>query len=192
MKAGTILREFEARDGRKVTLRTPTWGDLDDMLKFINSLVEEEAMILMDVKQTREQEVDWLARALSNMEKDRHVRVVAEVDGRMVGQCEVTLGSGRKSHVGTLGISVKWGYREVGIGQGLMREAERHAARLGLEKIKLEVFATNDRPSTSTRRWGTGSSDASRGRSSTKESTLTPSTWSRMFAHPSFIPPTSQ
>jgi ribosomal protein S18 acetylase RimI-like enzyme len=145
MKAGTILQEFEARDCRKVVLRTPTWGDLDDMLEFINSLVEEEAMILMEVKQTRDQEIDWLARALSNMEKGRHVRVVAEVDGRMVGQCEVALGSGRKSHVGALGISVKRGYRDVGIGQELMREAERHASRLGLEKIKLEVFATNDR-----------------------------------------------
>lgn len=145
MKAGTILREFEARDGRRVVLRTPTWEDLDDMLEFINSLVEEEAMILMEDKQTREQEVDWLARALSNMEKDRQVRVVAEVDGRMVGQCEVALGSGRKSHVGTLGISVKQGYRNIGVGQELMREAESHAARLGSEKIMLEVFATNDR-----------------------------------------------
>jgi ribosomal protein S18 acetylase RimI-like enzyme len=145
MKAGTILREFEARDGRKVILRTPTWEDLDDMLDFINSLVEEEAMILMEVKQTRDQEVDWLARSLSNMEKDRTVRVVAEVDGRMVGQCEVSVGLGRKSHVGTLGISVKQGYRDVGIGQELMREAERHAGKLGVEKIVLEVFATNDR-----------------------------------------------
>jgi len=145
MKAGTILREFEARDGRRVVLRTPTWEDLDDMLDFINSLVEEEAMILMEVKQTREQEVDWLARGLSNMEKGRHVRVVAEVDGRMVGQCEVALGSGRKSHVGTLGISVKRGYRDVGIGQELMGEAEKHAAKFGAEKIKLEVFAINDR-----------------------------------------------
>jgi ribosomal protein S18 acetylase RimI-like enzyme len=145
MKPGTILREFEARDGRKVILRTPTWEDLDDMLDFINSLVEEEAMILMEVKQTRDQEVDWLARSLSNMEKDRTVRVVAEVDGRMVGQCEVSVGPGRKSHVGTLGISVKQGYRDVGIGQELMREAERHAGKLGVEKIVLEVFATNDR-----------------------------------------------
>ena len=145
MKAGTILREFEARDGRHVLLRTPTWGDLDDMLDFINSLVEEEAMILMETKQTREQEVDWLARGLSNMEKDRQVRVVAEVDGRMVAQCEVTVGLGRKSHVGTLGISVKQGYRDLGIGQELMHEAERQAGRLGVEKIMLEVFATNDR-----------------------------------------------
>jgi ribosomal protein S18 acetylase RimI-like enzyme len=145
MKAGTILREFEASDGRKVVLRTPTWEDLDDMLDFINSLVEEEAMILMETKQTRKQEVDWLACALSNMEKDRQVRVVAEVDGRMVGQCEIALGAGRKSHLGTLGISVKQGYRDVGIGQELMREAERHGGRLGVEKVLLEVFATNER-----------------------------------------------
>lgn len=140
MKAGTILREFEARDGRKVTLRTPTWEDLDDMLDFINSLVEEEAMILMETKQTRDQEVDWLARALSNMEKDRQVRVVAEVDGKMVGQCEVALGAGRKSHVGTLGISVKQGYRDVGIGQELMRELENQARALGVETLYLEVY----------------------------------------------------
>jgi RimJ/RimL family protein N-acetyltransferase len=145
MKAGIILREFEASDGRRVVLRTPTWEDLDDMLDFINSLVEEEAMILMETKQTRDQEVDWLARSLSNMEKDRTVRVVAEVDGRMVGQCEVAVGPGKKSHLGTLGISVKQGYRDVGVGQELMKEAERHAGRLGLEKIMLEVFATNDR-----------------------------------------------
>ncbi len=140
MKAGTILREFEARDGRKVTLRTPTWEGLDDMLDFINSLVEEEAMILMETKQTRDQEVDWLARALSNMEKDRQVRVVAEVDGKMVGQCEVALGAGRKSHVGTLGISVKQGYRDVGIGQKLMRELENQARALGVEILYLEVY----------------------------------------------------
>ena len=145
MKAGTILREFEASDGRRVILRTPTWGDLDDMLEFINSLVEEEAMIAVDTKKTREEEVDWLARKLTTLEKDKQISVVAEVDGRMVGSCEVTPRFGRMSHVGSLGISVKEGYRDIGVGQELMREVERHAARLGLEKIMLEVFAINDR-----------------------------------------------
>ncbi len=145
MKAGTILREFEAGDGRKVTLRTPRWEDLDDMLDFINGLVEEDAMILMVTKQTREQEVDWLARGLSNLEKDREIRVVAEVDGRMVGQCAVAPKFGRMSHVGVLGISIIDGYRDIGIGQELMMEVERHAGRLGIEKFMLEVFAINDR-----------------------------------------------
>jgi putative acetyltransferase len=145
MKPGTILNKFMARDGREVILRAPKWGDLDDMLDFINSLVDEAAMIAANQKQTRESEIDWLARKLTSLEKDRIIHVVAEVEGRMVGSCEVEPRPGRFSHVGVLGVSVKDGYREVGIGQRLMKEAERQAPQMGLESIMLEVFATNDR-----------------------------------------------
>ncbi|HEX9913903.1 MAG TPA: GNAT family N-acetyltransferase [Candidatus Bathyarchaeia archaeon] len=145
MRPGTLLRQFKARDGTEVKLRTPRWEDLDDLLEFINGLVEEEAMIAANQKHTRESETDWLARNLTNLEKDKHVAVVAEVDGRVVGSCEVTPRPGRMSHVGSLGISVKDGYREKGIGQEMMRELERQAPRLGLESIYLEVFSTNAR-----------------------------------------------
>lgn len=145
MRPGTIMNKFTARDGREVTLRAPKWEDLDDMLEFINSLVEEEAMIAANQKQTREQEIVYMVRVLTSVEKDKQVRVVAEVDGRMVAQCEVVPRFGRMSHVGGLGISVKQGYREIGIGQELMKEAEKQARRLGLERILLEVFVTNDR-----------------------------------------------
>jgi len=145
MRPGTLLRQFKARDGTEVRLRTPKWEDLDDLLEFINGLVDEEAMIAANQKHTRESETDWLARNLTNLEKDKHVAVVAEVDGRVVGSCELTPRPGRMSHVGSLGISVKDGYREKGIGQELMRELERQAPRLGLESIYLEVFSTNDR-----------------------------------------------
>ena len=85
MKAGTIIRTFESKDGRKVTLRAPRWDDLDDMLEFINSLVEEGADIMIDTKQTRESEVEWLARLLTRVEKDETTVVAAEVEGRYVG-----------------------------------------------------------------------------------------------------------
>ncbi len=145
MKAGTFLRRFTARDGREVILRTPRWEDLDDMLEFINGLVDEDAMIAADKKQTRDSETDWLARNLTNLEKGVHAAVVAEVDGRMVGSCEVDPRPGRMSHVGSLGISVRDGYRGVGIGQELMREAEAQAKSLGVELLILEVFSINDR-----------------------------------------------
>jgi RimJ/RimL family protein N-acetyltransferase len=115
------------------------------MLEFINSLIEEEAMIIMNKKQTREQETDWLANNLVNLENDKHVMVVAEVDGKMVGNCELGPRSGYWGHVGNLGIAIKDGYREVGIGQEMMNELESHAPRLGIEIIYLDVFAINDR-----------------------------------------------
>ncbi len=124
MKAGTIIRTFESKDGREVTLRAPRWDDLDDMLEFINSLIEEGADIMIDTKQTRESEVEWLARLLTRVEKDETTVVAAEVEGRYVGQVEVTPRSGRSRHVGVLGIALKDGCREIGIGTELMREAE--------------------------------------------------------------------
>ena len=145
MKAGTIIRRFKAGDGREVTLRAPRWEDLDDMLEFINSLVEEGAEIMIDRRQTRESEVDWLARLLTKVEKDEAAVVAAEVDGRFVGQVEVTPRSGRSRHVGVLGIALKDGHRDVGIGTELMREAEAQAGRLGLEMIQLSVFENNER-----------------------------------------------
>ena len=145
MKAGTLFRGFKAKDGRDVILRAPRWSDLDDMLDFINSLVEEGAEITVDTKKTRDEEVDWLARLLSSVEKGRHVAIVAEVDGRFVGQVEVGSRGGRSKHVGNLGISIRDGYRDAGIGTELMLEAEAQARRLGIKIIFLEVYATNKR-----------------------------------------------
>jgi len=145
MRAGTVFRRFTAQDGREVTLRAPKWSDLDDMLEFINSLVEEEAPIAVNQKISREDEVDWLSNQLSRLEKDNAVVVVAEVKDKFVGQVEVTPRVGRLSHVGDLGISLKDGYRGVGIGSELIKEAEAQALRLGIKTLTLQVFGVNDR-----------------------------------------------
>jgi RimJ/RimL family protein N-acetyltransferase len=145
MREGTIFRNFTARDGGKVTLRAPKWSDIDDYLHFINSLVEEKAMIMMNEKQTRDSEIGWIGQLLGSVEKDKMVAVVAEVDGRLVGSCEITPRRGYLAHLGSLGISLLDGYREIGIGQEMMLEVERQAKRLGVEVVELEVFEANKR-----------------------------------------------
>ncbi len=145
MKAGTLIRSFRAKDGREVTLRAPRWSDLDDMLEFINNLVDEGVDITMDAKMTRDAEADWLAGYLSSLEKDQMVGIAAEVDGRFVGQTQVTRRSGRSKHVGVLGVAISAGCRDIGIGTELMREAENQARRLGVTLMTLELFASNER-----------------------------------------------
>jgi ribosomal protein S18 acetylase RimI-like enzyme len=145
MKEGAIYRSFTARDGRKVTLRAPKWGDLDDMLHFINSLVEEKAMILMNEMQTRDSEITWISTLLSNVEKDKMVAVVAEVEGKFAGSCEISPKRGYSSHLGTLGISLLAEYRDAGIGQEMMLEAEKQVRSLNVEVVDLEVFEKNER-----------------------------------------------
>jgi RimJ/RimL family protein N-acetyltransferase len=144
MKAGSVFRKLRAKNGRTVILRAPKWDDLDDMLECINSLVEEGADIMMDQKQTREQEVDWLARCLSEIEKGEKAYVTAEVEGKLVGTSHVNrVNAGRQSHVGQLGIVIRDGYRNIGIGTEMMRVLIEESRRMGLKVLTLNVFATN-------------------------------------------------
>ena len=147
MKAGQVFRRFTAKDGKEVILRAPRWEDLDDLLDFINSLVDEGLDItdLPTKKVTREEEANWLGRRLADIENDRIIGIVAEADGRVVANSEVARKSGIMGHVGELGISVKAGFRNMGIGTEMMKALIAESRRMGLKVLVLDVFASNSR-----------------------------------------------
>jgi RimJ/RimL family protein N-acetyltransferase len=65
-------------------------------------------------------------------------------DGVLAGWIDFSVGSFEEvSHVGTIGMGVAAENRGRGLGQRLMRACIESARRLGLEKLELEVFATN-------------------------------------------------
>ncbi len=136
---------FTAKDGRIVLLRSPRWTDLDDLLAFINSLVEEGAEILRDQPVTREEEAEWLGRRLAQVANGEVVWVVAEIDGAVVASADLTPGEGYSQHVGTLGLAVKWGYRDIGVGSALLTALISHAKAKGLQLLTLTVFSSNAR-----------------------------------------------
>lgn len=143
MLKAQVLREFVARNDKKVILRKPRWEDLDDLLDFINSLVEEGADIMLEGPVTREEEADWLGKRLASIEKREIIGVVAEVDGKVVGNSEVGRRRGSYSHVGILGIAVKSRYRGIGIGRELMKTLIEESRKAGLKVLVLEVFDSN-------------------------------------------------
>src|SRR5512136_319658 len=117
MQAGKIIKTFTSKDGRNVALRTPRWEDLDDFLELINSLVDEKADIYITEKFTREAEAEWLTKALSLLEKDEQFLLAAEVDNKVVALSDFQVKEGDPSqHPGVLGIIVRNGYRDLGIG----------------------------------------------------------------------------
>jgi len=145
MKEGTFIRSFKAKDNREVTLRAPRWSDLDEMLAFVNSLVEEGAEIGTNKKISRHDQIDWLAKHLIDVEKDEKIAIVAEVEGRFVGQLEVRFSRDSSRHVGSLIISILDKYRDLGIGTEMMKEAEIQSRLQGLNILTLETFASNER-----------------------------------------------
>ncbi|MGQ9507210.1 MAG: GNAT family N-acetyltransferase [Candidatus Bathycorpusculaceae bacterium] len=145
MKAGKVIRSFSAKDGRRVVLRTPKWEDLDDLLELINSLVEEGAEIIRDEKVSREEEIDWLSKTLASLEKDEIFFLIAEVDGKVVASSDIHRLRGFERHVGILGIIIKNGFRDVGIGTEMMKTLVEQAYKMGLKVLTLSAFATNKR-----------------------------------------------
>nr|MDO8099170.1 GNAT family protein [Candidatus Njordarchaeota archaeon] len=146
MESGHIYKVFKSNDGRKVILRTVKWEDIDNLAEFANSLIDEGAEITLDKKQTRESEADYLAQTLAAVEKNEMISVVAEADGKVVGNSSVTRYSRiSQSHMGMSGISVRAGYRDTGIGTEMMRVLIEESRKMGLKLLILDVFGTNER-----------------------------------------------
>ena len=74
------------------------------------------------------------------------VLVALDADDRVVGWCDVQRRTREGfRHVGRLGIGMLAEVRGRGLGRRLMREAIEAARGLGMERIELEVFASNAR-----------------------------------------------
>jgi len=141
--AGRVFKRFRARDGRGVILRELRWEDLGDLLEFINSLVDEGADICREKIVTREEEAEWLGRLLARVDKGEVIGVVAEVDGKVVANSEVTRRGGIMNHVGVLGIGIRNGFRGIGLGGELMKTLLEECRKAGLKVLVLDVFDTN-------------------------------------------------
>ncbi len=145
MKTGQIIHTFTANDGQEIILRTPQWEDIDDLLELINSLIDEQADIWMREPVTRNEQIDWLSRRLAAIEKGEVVQIVAEAQGHVVANTDVTIKTGQRSHVGDIGIIIKQGYRGIGIGTEMLKQLIERARERGLKIVTLGVFATNKR-----------------------------------------------
>jgi RimJ/RimL family protein N-acetyltransferase len=145
MKSGKLVRSYSLRDRREAILRTPKWEDLDDFLDLINSLVEERAEISRTELVSREEEIDFLSKVLSRLEKDELFFLVAEVDGKVVASSEIDKRSGYEEHVGVIGIAIKSGFRDLGIGTEMMKTLVGQAEKMRLKVLTLTAFASNER-----------------------------------------------
>jgi RimJ/RimL family protein N-acetyltransferase len=150
MKPGKKYVTFTANDGTQVLLRALQSTDLDELLKFANAIVRERRTNLelgitsLDKKVGRSDEKKFLDRILLGTKKKEVVSIAAIVGGKIVGHCDV---SRRKAtderHTGLFGIVILGGYREIGIGQMMVKTALEEALRSGVWLVELQVFAIN-------------------------------------------------
>ena len=117
-----------------------------DFKKFLNLLVKEDAKILRNIKISLKQEKLWLKKQIEKIKQKKCVVLIAEHNSRIVGITNIGLGDDRCQHIGTFGISIRNGYRNIGIGKYLMKEIIKMAKTQLKPKpkvIQLSVFASN-------------------------------------------------
>jgi ribosomal protein S18 acetylase RimI-like enzyme len=137
------FEQFFLDKGQKVIFRAPQLQDLDGLLFFVNSLVDEEAQVAVNHKLTRKEEADWLFETFLAIKRGLLFFLVAESEGRIVATGEVDIQEGNPLHVGIVGIAVMAGYRNQGVGTKIMETLISKAVTLNLSALVLKVFATN-------------------------------------------------
>ena len=137
---------------KKVTLRVLRWEDLDSLLTFINSLVNEKqedtksALYTgFDRKVTREEEAKWLAQTLATIEGGSVINMVADIDGKIIANGDVTRGSYKDTHHhGHLGLTMISKYRGQGIGRRMIETLVKESRKVGLRTLDAEFLAENE------------------------------------------------
>jgi ribosomal protein S18 acetylase RimI-like enzyme len=128
-------------------LRPSDFSDVvDNYYGFYDEIRENPSfgIVLYRKKPSLSDELSWFSGLYKLMAEGDAVVIVAEMDSRVVGLCEVTRGlpDSDVSHRGFLGISVSKGQRRKGVGRALMRGTLRRCNGR-FEVIELGVLTTN-------------------------------------------------
>ncbi len=140
-------KEFTAKNGTQVVLREPVSTDAKSMMKYINSVIRERRSgIVVDRPVTLKQEEAWLKARLEEIRKRSVVMLVAEVDGRIVGNCHASRRPWKENHRAAIGVALVKSMRGIGIGRALMKETmDLSKKRMrGLESFDLSVLDYNE------------------------------------------------
>ena len=125
--------------------------DFDDIVEtWFSFFPEAEAdpsfgLSLYRERPTMEEERKWFTGALQDIENGNLVKIVAEVDGRVVGWCDIRRVAPRthNDHRGSLGICLRRGFRGRGIGKALVAAAIAKS-RGKFESLELTVLTNNE------------------------------------------------
>lgn len=141
MIAGETVDEFE-NGGENVEIRYPEVSDAEGMMKLINSLVDENAMVSNSERKTFEEELEWLADDVVSIEKGEKTKLVLTIDGEIMGYSGVSWT--KENHVASFNIALKKPARGRGLGERLMKVVvDESYDRMGYSILKLRVYGSN-------------------------------------------------
>jgi len=117
-----------------------------EFLDFINSLIEEDAKILMNKKMNLKEEMEFLEKGVKSTKDKKKVYLIAKDGNKVVANTSIELGAYKRNHIGKFAIGIRNGYRGMGLGKYLMQEIIKLAKKElspSPKIFQLEVFENN-------------------------------------------------
>lgn len=125
-----------------ITIRQATPADAEILAAAVETVAKERryfnSVTGFSVQETRDY--------LQAITESAGVSLLAMKNNELVGWCDgrIVTGAGR-GHAASLGIGVLPDYRGQGVGRTLMQAATNRLFAGGLDRVELEVYATNER-----------------------------------------------
>lgn len=133
--------ECRLKDGRVAAIRLARPEDAQAITDFVNVVGRETRWVL---RERATWSLDEERQTLAAADGKDSAFFVAEIDGRLCGNLNIARGRWPKNaHVAEFGMACLPGCRGVGLGSALLRHALDWARSVGVQKVTLEVFATN-------------------------------------------------
>jgi len=140
------IQSFNGQKLKIEALSSKSLSQAKNFLIYINSLIEEDAQILLNKKLSLKEEKEWLKTKINKVKNKKEVILVAKDKNKIAGIAQIELKIGRADHVGELSISVGKEYRNIGLGKYLMKEILK-LAKTDLKPrpkiIRLSLLSTN-------------------------------------------------
>lgn len=121
----------------------PTHEDYAESLLQAVDAVKDEGEFLFATLRFKIEETRRFMQA--SREADNPALLTLDENDKVIGWCDISPGNIEETrHVGTLGMGVVAACRGQGIGEELLAQAINKSRQKGLEKIELQVFASNE------------------------------------------------
>jgi RimJ/RimL family protein N-acetyltransferase len=131
------------RDGRSVVVRHARPEDAEAHIANFNAIAAERIYVMTE---TFPRTVEEIRTQFRDAGPRSSLWLVAEADGRVIGGANLLRGRWEKNgHTAELGVAILAPYRGIGLGELLLRACLEWAREVGIRKVRLGVFASNER-----------------------------------------------
>lgn len=140
-------QDVALRDGRVAKIRTPVEDDAPALLAYMHEVLRGSAYLVTEPDEFTTDEAGERAWIAENRAAEDALNVLAEVDGEVAGLLDFRVKAPRRRvlHRGDFGVSVRPGYRGLGVGSALIEAMLGWArAHPRIEKVCLAAMADNE------------------------------------------------